>query len=616
MAYSTQIKFNNLGRTVGAYLFTIFLCLAILTWILKLWKADISIPFSLDYDSNFVGMLVKSIMDNGWYQYNPHLGAPDGQYMYDFPQFEVLDFILIKLISILAHNYVITLNLYFLLTFPLTSLTAMLVLRQFKVSYASSIFGSLLFAFIPYHFLRGEPHLFLADYFMIPLIIMVILWVFAEKSLLFNENKTAGKKKLINKKFAISSLICILISFTFVYYPFFSCFFLLIAGITSYVSQRNKYPLLNSFILISIIFLGVIVNATPTLIYQYEYGKNTGAVIRSPAESEIYGLKISQLIMPINGHRIPLLAKLSGYYSATAPLVDENSLASLGLIGSIGFLVLIAWAFYRISNGLIMFKINNINNELNELSILNLSAILLATIGGFGTVFAYLITPQIRGYNRISIFIAFFALFAVVLLLEEFSRKYVRNNVQRLLFSILMSFMLVAGVLDQTSDSFVPAYTSIKAQFLNDGNFINNIEACMPENAMIFQLPYVPFPESPPVIGMPDYSHLKAYLHSKDLHWSYGAMKGRPGDKWQKLVAGMPTEEMIKTLSQAGFDGIYIDSYGFQDYGAKLIPNISEILRKEPLVSADKRLYFFDMTTFNRKLKLNIITENIQNQDA
>ena len=249
------------------------------------------------------------------------------------------------------------------------------------------------------------------------------------------------------------------------------------------------------------------------------------------------------------------------------------------------------------------YKTNNITNELNGLSILNLSAVLLATIGGFGTIVAYLIIPEIRCYNRMSIFIAFFAIFTVIILLEEFSRRYIKTSTSRQLFSVFIGLILIVGVLDQTSYSFVPSYAPTKAEFLKDENFVNSIEAIMPENAMIFQLPYVPFPENPQVNQMYDYSHLRAYLHSKDLRWSYGVIKGRPGDYWQKVVTSLPVEDMVKTLLRAGFDGIYIDSYGFQDYGAKLIPNISKILGKEPLVSSDQRLYFFDMTVYNKELR-------------
>jgi len=66
---------------------------------MKLWKADLSLPFLYDWDSNFNYMLVKSMMDNGWFQYNPYLGAPGGQYLYDFPQTQTLDMFLIKIIA-------------------------------------------------------------------------------------------------------------------------------------------------------------------------------------------------------------------------------------------------------------------------------------------------------------------------------------------------------------------------------------------------------------------------------------------------------------------------------------------------------------------------------------
>lgn len=73
-------------------------------------------------------------------------------------------------------------------------------------------------------------------------------------------------------------------------------------------------------------------------------------------------------------------------------------------------------------------------------------------------------------------------------------------------------------------------------------------------------------------------------------------MKGRSGDYWQKNATSLPVREMVRALSKAGFNGIYIDSYGYQDHGVELISEIKEHFGKEPLVSPDQRLYFFDMT--------------------
>lgn len=585
---------------IGAYLGAIAACLVMLAWVMRLWEADLEIPFTYSEDGLQTSMLIKGLIDNGWFQHNIFIGLPGGQDLSDYPINDYLDFIILKFISIITPNYAVTMNTYYLLTFPLTTVTAMFVFRQFNVSHGSSIFGGLLYAFLPYHFLRNEMHLGLAAYYMIPLIILVILWLCEGKSLIVNSNNQL-KWDLLGFHSLISIVICILVSYTFIYYSFFSCFFLLIAGITTYISQRNKSFLLNSFVLISIIVIGALVSTSPTLIYQYENGKNPEVAARSPAESEVYGLKIAQLLMPVGGHRIPLLASISNRYSSTAPLPNEGS-ETLGMVGSIGFLLLIALAFYRMTGG---SNLKSISNELNGLSTLNLSAILLATIGGFGSLFSYLISSQIRCYNRISIFIAFFSLFAFVVLIEMLKINCIKTKRAQFFYYGLILLVLVVGVLDQTTANFIPPYALTKAEYLNDEIFVNDIEAIMPGNAMIFQLPYVPFPEYPPVNRMSDYSLLKAYLHSKDLRWSYGAMKGRPGDDWQRMVASMPVGDMLKTLSSFGFEGIYIDRHGFEDGGAKLISDIKQILGTELLVSGNKRLYFFDMTTYNQKIKAN-----------
>jgi len=473
----------------------------------------------------------------------------------------------------------------------------MLCLRQFNISYSLSILGSLLYAFLPYHFLRGISHLFLAAYYIVPLVIMVIIWIYEGRPLLFSQNQGKISLDVINPRSLASIFICILVSLVFFYYAFFSCFLLLVSGISLYLAKRNKLSLLISGCLIAIIVLGAFFNAAPTLLYQQEQGKNPTAAMRSPAEAEVYGLKITQLLLPVQGHRIPLFAKIRQIYASTTPLPAEGC-NPLGIIGSIGFLILILWSLLRIASELgprVSFR----EKELNCLSILNLSAVLLSTMGGFGSIIAYSLWPQIRCYNRISIFIGFFCIFAVLILLEYFRKVYVHGKYSRLMYLGLLGIFLVVGVLDQTTPSFIPPYDYIKGEFLNDAEFVNIIEKEMPEGSMIFQLPHVPFPENPPVNKMLDYSHLKGYLHSKNLRWSYGVMKGREGDIWQESVAAQPVKEMVGDLFANGFRGIYVDTYGYEDSGAQILQNLSGILKIEPLVSPNGRLYFFRLKSGN-----------------
>ena len=72
-------------------------------------------------------------------------------------------------------------------------------------------------------------------------------------------------------------------------------------------------------------------------------------------------------------------------------------------------------------------------------------------------------------------------------------------------------------------------------------------------------------------------------------------MMGRSGDEWLSSVASLPLADMIKVLSSTGFNGIYLDSFGYEDQGHSIISNLSTILKKDPLISDNHRLYFFDI---------------------
>lgn len=599
-----KVKLNkNSFKTMAGYCGAVILCLIVLTCSLKLWEADFKVPFVYDGDGLFNGMVIKGIINNGWYLHNSFIGMPLGLNLNDFPMADNFHFFIMKLISLFTLDWGITLNLYFLLTFPLTTLAALFVFRHFKISWGPSIVGSLLFAFLPYHFSRGESHLFLAAYYMIPLMTMVILWTASDEGLFFKKEERTNKLRLdlLNFKSIASILICILVASTGVYYAFFACFFLIIAGVCRCFSSRHIFNLLISGILIAVISTGLIINLSPSLIYNYEKGKNQEAAQRGIGESEIYGMKITQLLLPVSGHRVPILAKIKAKYNNSAQLVNENDSATLGMVGSLGFIILIAMLFYRKQS----METNDTNNQLCYLSYLNISAVLLATIGGFGSIFALLVSPQIRGYNRISIYIAFFSIFTVSLLLDKIYKKYIKSSIKKIFYYALLLLILTIGIFDQTSKGFIPLYEWYSSEYYNDAKFVKQIENIMPEKSMIFQLPYISFPgiDDPSRIRVGEYGLFRGYLHSNNLRWSFGTIKGREGDLWYKHVASKLPEELVKTLSVSGFAGIYIDRNGYEDMGAELENKLSEILDTKPIVSQNSKLVFFDMTNYNREFK-------------
>src|SRR5207244_868905 len=163
-------------REVLAYVATLVLALALAFLLFRLWRADLSVPFAYEHDSFPILMWTKTMIDNGWWLTNQYLGAPTQLEMYDYPTNCNLHFAVLKGLSILSSNPAVLVNLYFILSFPLVSLAALLALRSMNVARAVAIVGSILYAFLPYHLWRGEAHLFLGGYYFIPLIRLVIVW--------------------------------------------------------------------------------------------------------------------------------------------------------------------------------------------------------------------------------------------------------------------------------------------------------------------------------------------------------------------------------------------------------------------------------------------------------
>jgi hypothetical protein len=56
------------------------------------------------------------------------------------------------------------------------------------------------------------------------------------------------------------------------------------------------------------------------------------------------------------------------------------------------------------------------------------------------------------------------------------------------------------------------------------------------------------------------------------------------------------------TVSNNGFDGIYIDRLGYPDRAAKLESELGEVLKTEPLVSPDGRKSFFNLSLYKERL--------------
>ena len=67
---------------------------------------------------------------------------------------------------------------------------------------------------------------------------------------------------------------------------------------------------------------------------------------------------------------------------------------------------------------------------------------------------------------------------------------------------------------------------------------------------MVFQLPFVGFPIDKGPGRMVPYDHVRGYLHTRTVKWSYGAISGRETNLWQQNVSLFPPQDMVDILVQ------------------------------------------------------------------
>ena len=576
----------------GEYALAVLLCLLILTWVMRLWDGDLRVPFTYFGDAVWTGLAIKGTIDHGWWWFIPSMGAPAGLNFGAFPALDNTHFLIIKAMSLVTGNYALILNLFYLLTFPLTTVTSLYVFRKLNFSYPAALAGSLLYAFLPYHFFRSY-QLHMASYYLVPLMILVVLWVLAGDSIVRPWATGRWPNLHFDSKTIFALVVSILVGGCGIYYPFFSCFFLLLAGVIGSLQTRRIHHLLSALVLMTVISGAVLISMTPFLLYQRSHGTaSTGA--RTVADAEVMGLKVGQLLLPIGGHRIPRLAALRARYNV-GPLTNENDTSSLGFIGAIGFLWLLVRLFYKTPASLL----------LDHVSWLNIFGLLYGTIGGFAALFSLLISPQIRAPNRISPFIAFFSLLAAMFLVDR-GYKWLERHKKHLVGAVFVFVLIVIGVLDQTTTTFffIPEYKKIEAEYRSDAEFVGRIESSLPNGAMVFELPYMTFPENGPLQRITqDFELVKPYLHSTKLGWSYGAINGDYNDTWQRAVVVKPVPQFIDEIVANGFSGVYINRNGYADAAASLEAQLKTVLGASPITNRDGTLLFFSLANYRSQKK-------------
>ena len=370
---------------------------------------------------------------------------------------------------------------------------------------------------------------------------------------------------------------------TGIYYAFFSAFLIAVGGVIAMLGARRWAAGRVAAYLVVAITLAVLANAAPSIAFRMTQGPNPEAVVRKSAESEIYGLRITQMVIPRPDHRVPAARALAERYAASAPLVNENQYAVLGLLGSVGLALMLVVAVAGIAG----VRIGPAPVPI--LGALGIAALLLGTMGGLGAGLAYTVIPAIRAYNRISVVIGFLSLAILLFFLQSWlarSRVFAARRCG--------SRDGRGGGTRRGRRGPRPDAASLRARsdatYAGDRAFVRELESRLPPDTAVLQLPYQSFPEGAVVAGMGPYEPLRGPLNSTSLRWSYGAMRGRTPDRWLRVLLTRDPPQMLTLAAQSGFGAVYVDRRGYADGGAAIESVLRSRLGPPIATSADGTL--------------------------
>jgi phosphoglycerol transferase len=574
----------------------------------SVWRAHWEEPFSYDGDALYYAMVGKTIARYGTYLHNPHLGWPFGQNLADYPEGgDNLNWFSLAATQLVTGSTWTAMNVLYMASFGAVAATAHVVLRLLGVRRILAAAVALLFAFVPYHFARAEAHFNLSAYFMVPFAVLIALMLLSDDPPVTRRTES-GRWRLDwrSRRTWLVLLAAALLASTGAYYFVFAMLLFLVAAVVNALSGGGWRPIVAGGVIMAVSIGVFAVNVSPSILEIIRHGTAPGAVVRTPMETELYGLRISQLYAPRQDHRIGALATLAD--DSQGNIVPSERGQQLGLIGAVGLTIILAVfvlsAVVRRRTG---WWGSRLARLLVGLGLLAGACMVVGAISSYSLLFSAAGLRNIRAWNRISIVIAFCALAGVALLADRLATRLSRRRPRAAPFIAagLGAVLLAVGLFDQTSPADRPDYADVHRRYSSDEAFFQAVADRLPPGTAVFELPHVPFPEVPPIEATQAYDQARGFVFQPQLAWSYGFMRGRHPE-YPLAFKNESTDDWMTALASIGFRGLVIDRFGYPDEAAQLQSDVTKLVGGPPLVSEDGRYAFFDLTAYDDQVRTRI----------
>ena len=551
---------------------------------------DMSIPWNYSgFDDMWQLALTKFVEDTGWIFGSPYLGAPgvaDWHY-HAAAQTSAMHPALQLMMSFFIHDAVRLQQLYYLLNFPLICLTSFIACRMLMISRLPALCVGLLFAFTTYR-INWLVWSYLSNYFMVPLAIVAVIWIFdGHFDLLLakgqaDERLFARIRRLVQSKdFCFGLLFVTLTATSDGYYAFFTLLLLAFgAGARFFLlGWRRLLFLLPAAVYVLAMTVVAFALQIPLQAYKRAHidefivnGAADPTLIKHPFEAEVYSSTLKLLVAPITNHRLPIMAdlgaKLVKTHTDARKFPSGGAVVPLGTLGSVLFgIALFFLAMPGLRRKLItstplestaLFASSSSAQHQTSDTLLSLTLIifLFSIVGGINTLVA-MVYPTIRAYERFALFL----LFVLFLGAARFAtgKLTARSVTRRIVWVLIIISITVLALYDQIPKGAIAGDQSIRTKFLSERLFVKKIETMVPPNSMVYQYPYSQYLSDNKYYGWGSFGHIRYYLHSAKIRWSNGGSRNSPADEWNRRLAELPLDSILNEIEDVGFKAMVID---------------------------------------------------------
>ena len=443
-------------------------------------------------------------------------------------------------------------NIYLLLCHSAAGLCMFICMRWMGAASSWAFFCSLAFGLSPFIFYRGLAHTMLANLvWVVPLVCTAAWYLFQKKLDLKN-----------SKSFWLVALFSLFIGTQMLYFSVPYLWILIWASLFWLVRSREIRVLLPYIANAVFFLLGFILSNLPYFINIFKQGNNSQVVISEYQHLQQAALRPIEMFLPGSGSGIPILDILSRLHENKDFFrlnvgASESMSAYLGLLGSLGFIILVVSTLF--------YAATNRQTAISGWFWLALFLIAFSVVSGLNSILGLGGVYVLRSSNRYSIYIAAVGLIYLSLFLSAHSYRIGKG--WRILLAILILAIpcaetilprLMGAELHRGVEDVVfwkkgsKQWETRSEAYHSDVEFAKNLEAMLPEGAMVFNFPKIDLP------GEGAYIFYRPAYFTEKIRYSFGNIHGRAKDTWLKSIENFEPQEMVEALQGYGFSGILV----------------------------------------------------------